>query len=60
MMCILQNMINNIKIDENTHIFESSCGSGLFLIEIINKIKKNSKEHNKALIFKIINSNFRN
>lgn len=54
---IIHYMINNIKIDENTHILEPSCGSGLFLIEIIAEIKKNSKEHNKALLLKKIFEN---
>lgn len=54
---IIHYMINNIKIDENTHILEPSCGSGLFLTEIINKIKKNSKEPNKALLLKKIFEN---
>lgn len=54
---IIDYMINNMKIDENTHILEPSCGSGLFLIEIINKIKKNSKESNKSLLLKKIFEN---
>ena len=54
---IIDYMINNIKIDENTHILEPSCGSGLFLIEIIRKIKNNSKELNKALLLKKIFKN---
>ena len=47
---IIKYMINNIKIDENTKILEPSCGSGLFLIEIIDKIVKNSKEKNKSIL----------
>lgn len=54
---IINYMINNIKINENTHILEPSCGSGLFLIEIIKKIKKNSKESNQALLIKKIFNN---
>ena len=54
---IIDYMINNIRIDENTHILEPSCGSGLFLIEIIKKIKKNSTELNKALLLKKIFNN---
>lgn len=54
---IIEYMINNIEINENTHILEPSCGSGLFLIEIINKIKKSSKESNKALLIKKIFEN---
>lgn len=54
---IIDYMINNIKIDENTHILEPSCGSGLFLLEIINKIRNNSTESNKALLLKKIFKN---
>ena len=54
---IINYMISNIKINENTHILEPSCGSGLFLIEIIKKIKKNSKESNQALLIKKIFNN---
>ena len=54
---IIDYIINNIKIDENTHILEPSSGSGLFLIEIINKIKRNSKETNKAILLKKIFNN---
>lgn len=54
---IIDYMINNVKIDEDTHILEPSCGSGLFLIEIIKKIKNNSKGLNKALLLKKIFKN---
>ena len=54
---IIEYIINNIKIDENTRILEPSSGSGLFLIEIINKIKRNSKETNKAILLKKIFNN---
>lgn len=54
---IIDYMVNNVKIDEDTHILEPSCGSGLFLIEIIRKIKNNSKELNKALLLKKIFKN---
>ncbi len=54
---IIDYMINNVQIDEDTHILEPSCGSGLFLIEIIKIIKNNSKELNKALLLKKIFKN---
>jgi methylase of polypeptide subunit release factors len=54
---IIKYMINNIKIDENTKILEPSCGSGLFLIEIIDKIVKNSKEKNKSILIQKIFKN---
>lgn len=54
---IIDYMINNVKVDEDTHILEPSCGSGLFLIEIIKKIKNNSKELNKVVLLKKIFKN---
>ena len=54
---IIDYMINNVKVDEDTHILEPSCGSGLFLIELIKKIKNNSKELNKVVLLKKIFKN---
>lgn len=54
---VIDYMINNIQINENTRILEPSCGSGLFLIEIIKKIKKNSKERNEAVLLEKIFNN---
>lgn len=51
---IVKEMLKNVRINEKTKILDPACGAGIFLIEIIDKYKKNHIE--KSLI-EFINTN---